>query len=80
MEAQARRIIEKHTKLIGVQYGLRIAFFLKGVPTYHDHWVCEFNYIKDYPAIIRQIEKPTIQELLDAVEDEIDRHLTTAST
>jgi hypothetical protein len=80
MEEQTRRIVEKHTKLMGVQYGLRIAFFLKGTPTYHNHWVCEFNYRKDHSAAIRQIEKPTIQELLDAVEAEINWHLTTAST
>lgn len=75
LEAQARKIIEKHTDLMGRKEGLYISFFLTDNPNYHDHWVCGFSYRKDYPAARKQIESPTIQELLARVEDELDEEI-----
>jgi len=75
LEAQARNIIEKHTALIGHREGLRISFFLTDNPNYYNHWMCEFSYRRDYPAARKQIESPTIQELLTRIEDELDEAL-----
>ena len=76
MNDQARRIIEKHSQLMGSQNGLEIKFFLKNSnPNSVDHWKSRIHFCPQYPQWAKSFENSSLDGLFMDLEVYLDEQI-----